>query len=110
MALAQEANRYLDEKEPWKRIKQDREDAATSLYVALRVISYLKTLFAPFLPFTSQRLHGMLGLDGSLEDGGWSVSEVHPGQRLATPEPLFTKLDDSIVEQEDAKLGAAGAD
>ena len=110
MALAQEANRYLDEKEPWKRIKQDREDAATSLYVALRVISYLKTLFAPFLPFTSQKLHLMLGFEGSLEDGGWAVSQVQPGQRLAAPEPLFTKLDDAIVEQEDARLGAARAD
>jgi methionyl-tRNA synthetase len=110
MALAQEANRYLDEKEPWKRIKEDRDDAATSLYVALTVISHLKTIFAPFLPFTSQRLHGMLGFDGSLEDGGWSVSEVQPGQRLVAPEPLFTKLDDSIVEQEDARLGDAGAD
>ena len=110
MALAQEANRYLDEKEPWKRIKEDRDDAATSLYVVLRVISHLKTLFAPFLPFTSQRLHNMLGFDGSLEDGDWSVSEVQPGQRLSTPQPLFIKLDDSIVEQEDAKLGAAGAD
>ena len=104
MGLAQEANRYLDEKEPWKRIKEDRDDAATSLYVALRVISYLKTLFAPFLPFTSQKLHTMLGFEGSLEDGGWSVSEVQPGQRLAAPEPLFTKLDDSIVEEEDARL------
>ena len=52
----------------------------------------------------------MLGIDGSLEDGGWSVSEVQPGQRLDTPEPLFTKLDDSIVEQEDARLGAVRAD
>jgi methionyl-tRNA synthetase len=110
MGLAQEANRYLDEKEPWKRIKEDRDDAATSLYVALRVISYLKTLLAPFLPFTSQKLHTMLGFDGSLEDGGWSVSEVQPGQQLATPEPLFTKLDDSVVEAEDARLEGARAD
>jgi len=110
MALAQEANRYLDEKEPWKRIKEDRDDAATSLYVALTVISYLKTLFAPFLPFTSQKLHNMLGLDGSLEDGGWSASEVLPGRRLASPEPLFIKLDDSVVEAEDALLEGARAD
>ena len=35
MALAQEANRYLDEKAPWKAIKENRQAAATSLYVAL---------------------------------------------------------------------------
>ena len=45
MALAREANRYLDEKSPWIRIKQDRQAAATSIYVTLRVIDSLKTLF-----------------------------------------------------------------
>src|SRR6266566_3079847 len=33
MALATEANRYLDEAAPWKSFKTDRERAATSLYV-----------------------------------------------------------------------------
>ena len=32
MSLAQEANRYLDEKAPWKKIKEDRQAAANSLY------------------------------------------------------------------------------
>jgi methionyl-tRNA synthetase len=32
MALAQEANRYLDDKSPWKVIKEDKASAATSLY------------------------------------------------------------------------------
>ena len=51
MALAHEANRYLNLKEPWKQIKADPVAAATSIFVALRVIDSLKTLLAPFLPF-----------------------------------------------------------
>ena len=104
MSLAQEANRYLDEKAPWKKIKDEREDAATSLYVALSVISCLKTLFYPFLPFSSQKLHNLLGFEGNVESSGWLIAGVSPGTRLASPQPLFTKLDDGIVAEEDARL------
>ena len=104
MSLAQEANRYLDEKAPWKRLEDEREGAATSLYVALSVISCLKTLFNPFLPFSSQKLHQLLGLEGRVEDGGWSIARLSPGRQLAPPQPLFTKLDEEIVAEEDARL------
>jgi len=104
MSLAQEANRYLDEKAPWKRLEDEREGAATSLYVALSVISCLKTLFNPFLPFSSQKLHQLLGFEGRVEDSGWSIARLSPGQQLAPPQHLFTKLDEEIVAEEDARL------
>ena len=63
-ALAQEANRYLDSMAPWKTIKTDRQDAATSLWLCIAVINCLKMALFPFLPFSSQRLHEFLGLDG----------------------------------------------
>ena len=66
MEVAREANRYLDAKAPWFQIKQDRQAAATSVYVVLRVINCLKTLLYPYLPFSSQALHNMLGYDGDL--------------------------------------------
>ena len=36
------------------------------LYVALRAIDSLKTLFTPFLPFTSQTVHELLGYEGTI--------------------------------------------
>jgi methionyl-tRNA synthetase len=104
MSLAQEANRYLDEKAPWKRIAEDRQDSATSLYVALSVISGLKTLLYPFLPFSSQKLHRLLGFEGRVEDTSWAFTSLPPGQRLAPPEPLFTKLEEKIAAEETARL------
>jgi methionyl-tRNA synthetase len=103
MALAQEANRYLDDKSPWKVIKEEREAAATSLYVALGVISALKTALYPFLPFSSQKLNQMLGFKG-VEDG-WKLKLPKAGQRLGEIEPLFTKLDEKLVDEETARLG-----
>ena len=104
MGLAQEANRYLDEKAPWKRLGDEREGAATSLYVTLNVISCLRTLFYPFLPFSSQELHGLLGFEGRIEDSGWSIDRLAPGQKMAAPQPLFNKLDEEVVAEEDARL------
>jgi len=103
MVLAQEANRYLDDKSPWKVIKEDRETAATALYVALGVISALKTALYPFLPFSSQKLHKMMGFDG--DEDGWKLRLPEGGQKLGEPKPLFTKLDEKLVEEETARLG-----
>jgi len=107
MSLAQETNRYLEEKSPWKVIKRDRPAAATALYVAISVISCLRTALYPFLPFSSIRLHELLGFKGSIEDLGWQLKSPPPGQRLPEPRPLFSKLDDGVVEEESGRLGQA---
>jgi len=107
MTIAQETNRYLDEKSPWKMIKENREAAATSLYVAICVISYLKTMFYPFLPFSSQKLHEYLGFDGHVQDYGWKPNPPSPGQKLLEPKPLFAKLDEKVIDDETARLGQA---
>lgn len=105
MSLAQEANRYLDEQAPWKTIKIDRESSAKSTYTVLSVLSALKTVFYPFLPFSSEKLHTSLGFEESARDVGWKLQSLTPGQKLRQPEPLFVKLDDSIIAQETSRLG-----
>jgi methionyl-tRNA synthetase len=64
LALAREANGYLDRKAPWFQIKEDPHAAATSVYVILRVVGNLKTILAPILPHTAQKLHEYLGYEG----------------------------------------------
>jgi methionyl-tRNA synthetase len=125
MRLATQVNQYASEQAPWVTIKSDRERAATVLYVCLRCIDSLKILFTPFLPFSSQALHELLGYDGfiagplefreEVEEGGshtvltgdytswvgrWRPSTLPPGQHLSEPRPLFRKLDPAIVDEE----------
>jgi methionyl-tRNA synthetase len=104
MALAQEANRYLDEKAPWKAIKVDKAAAGSSLYVAISVLSCLRTVFYPFLPFSSQKLHEYLGYSGNVQDAAWSFCLPPAGQKLTNPQPLFIKLDEKLVEEENNRL------
>jgi methionyl-tRNA synthetase len=94
MALARAANRYLDEQAPWKQIKTDREAAGTSLYVMLQVLSGLHVLLSPYLPFSSQRLHELLGFEGEVSRGSWRMETVPAGTQLPKPQPLFTKFEE----------------
>jgi methionyl-tRNA synthetase len=126
MRLASTVNQYLSDQAPWALVKTDRQRAGTVLYVALRAVDSLKTMFTPFLPHTSQVVHELLGNEGTLagslefrevqEEGGrthevltgdygdwvgrWEPSALRPRQQLAEPKPLFRKLDESVVEEE----------
>jgi methionyl-tRNA synthetase len=106
MSLAQEANRYLDEQAPWKTIKTERETSAKSVYTVLSLLATLKTVFYPFLPFSSEKLHSFLGFDGSVKEQGWKIQFLPPGQKLRQPQPLFVKLDEDIVAEETSRLGS----
>ena len=107
--LAQEANRYLDTKAPWRSIKTDRNEAANTLNVSLQVINCLKVVLAPFLPFSSQKVHEYLGLEGPVELERWDfehlIGEVKGGSALRQPAPLYIKLDPQVVEMETQRLG-----
>ncbi|MEK7806863.1 MAG: methionine--tRNA ligase [Chloroflexota bacterium] len=112
-SLAQETNRYLDSRAPWKSIKTERTDAATALWVSIVVINCLKVILFPFLPFSSQRIHEFLGFAGRVEDEQWDfdsiLSAVKAGRPLREPAPLYTKLDPQVVEDEVLRLGVGVA-
>jgi methionyl-tRNA synthetase len=57
MKLATAVNQYLDQTSPWSELKRDKTEAARTIYTALRAIDSLKIIFAPFLPFTAEKLH-----------------------------------------------------
>ncbi len=127
--LAGEVNKYLDTSAPWFEIKTNKEAAAKSVYTALKAINSLKILFAPFLPFTSEKLNGFFGyrtplfgehyLETAADSLGehtvlryrgnnelqWKPSDLKPGAKLNQPGPLFKKLEDSVIEEERARLG-----
>ena len=124
-----EANKYFSEQAPWKLRTEDPERMKTVLHVTLQAVADAKTLLTPFLPRSSQAVHEMLGGTGEWsgmprieqvdEDGGpsypvitgdydatfrWESRPVAAGAPLAVPAPLFTKLDQSVVDEEIARL------
>ncbi|MFB9954776.1 methionine--tRNA ligase [Cellulomonas denverensis] len=133
MRMVQEANRYVSETEPWK-LKTDPDRLATVLHTTSQAVSDLNTLLSPFLPHSAQQVHEALGGTGTvsplpridevtdLDDPsrqypvitgdysavpGWEPRPVVPGTPVAKPTPVFTKLDDDMVEAELDRLRQA---
>ena len=120
--LSQRVNQYLNDKAPWQSIKTDPAAAATSVYVSLQAIDWLKVMWAPILPHSSEALHSYLGYtapifgrqyteevtdargthrvlryDHSAASVHWTAGTLPPGQTLNEPQPLFIKLDPAEV-------------
>lgn len=93
LKLAQLANRYLDERAPWKAVKTDLPHAAETLSTALAVVNALKVLLHPIVPFSTQALHEALGQGGSVQEAGWAFAPIPAGTQLAESAALYTKLD-----------------
>jgi methionyl-tRNA synthetase len=129
MRTVAEANKYFSEQAPWKLRESDPARMQTILHVALQAVDDAKTLLTPFLPRSSQAVHEMLGGTGAWsemprvetvdEEGGpsypvitgsydssfrWAPRPIPVGTPLSVPAPLFAKLDQSVVDEEIARL------
>jgi methionyl-tRNA synthetase len=130
MRVVGEANKYLSDQAPWK-LKEDLARRDTVLHTALQAVSDCNALLTPFLPHSAQKVHELLGGTGvwspeprveevtDLDDGSpypiitgdydegqavWASRPLPPGTPLSPPTPVFRKLDESIVEEELARL------
>ena len=132
MRTVAEANKYMSDQAPWKLRESDPERMRTVMHVVLQLVDDAKTLLTPFLPRSSAKVHAMLGGQGAWagtprieqvdEDGGpsypvitgdydsparWASVPVRQGSPLTRPEPLFAKLDPSVIDEELARLEKA---
>jgi len=98
-ALWAEGNLYLEQTEPWKTIKVDRDRTACTLRTALGLVLAHSVASAPFVPATAERLRAAfpdaVGVPLRLDAGlAAAASEVlRPGADLVPPSLLFRKLD-----------------
>jgi methionyl-tRNA synthetase len=139
MRIVGEVNKYLSDQAPWKLRTSEPDRYATVLHVAAQAVTNCRVLLSPFLPHSAQAVHEALGGTGTVSpmprirevedlDGGpgypiltgdyrrgdtlppWGAAPVVPGSRVPPPAPVFRKLDESVVEEELARLeeGSAG--
>jgi methionyl-tRNA synthetase len=135
MKVVGEANKYVTDEAPFKLKGEDqRERLGTVLHVLAQAVLDLNTMLAPFLPHSSNAVHTTFGGDGEFMpmpvieevddlDGGhsypiitgqysstprWESRPVRVGAPVGMPTPIFTKLDESVVEEELKRLGGKG--
>ena len=104
MNLARIGNNYLADSEPWKVIKTDPERVKTILNLSLQLVANLAIAFEPFLPFSSEKLRGMLHIEEAQWDRLGATDLLPAGHKLGEPALLFEKIEDSVVEAQVQKL------
>jgi methionyl-tRNA synthetase len=134
MRTVGEVNKYVTDTEPFKLKGEDqRERLGTVLHTLAQCVSDLNTMLSPFLPHSSNAVHAAFGGEGTFmpmpvleEVSGldqadadrtypvitgeysttprWESRPVDVGAPVVKPTPIFTKLDESVVEQELARL------
>jgi methionyl-tRNA synthetase len=111
MALADEANRYIDEHKPWQLIKDEanREDVHRICTQGINLFRVLITYLSPVIPFTAQKASRFLGVPVD----NWSdLRAPLTGREINTFEPLMTRIDPKKVEAmiEDSKESMQAAE
>ncbi len=104
MNLARLGNKYLTETEPWKRIKENPDEAMTALHYSLQICANLAILCRPFLPFTAEKLSRMLHLEAADWQAAGSARLLPEGGLLETPELLFEKVEDTAIDAQMQRL------
>ena len=104
MNLARLGNKYLTENEPWKTIKTDAERTATVLNISLQICANLAILSEPFLPFTAEKLRGMLNQDKAFWYEAGNSELLEEGKQINPAQLLFEQIDDKQIEAQLEKL------
>lgn len=113
MAISTKGNQILQYNEPWKKIKSEPEGVALVLNVAMQYVTALSVGIRPFMPFTSDKIRSILNLPlleekSELLDLVTNLSEnipaIESGHKIGESLHLFTRIDDSVVEQQIEKL------
>lgn len=121
MALADKANQYIAEQQPWVLAKENPQEArvqticSTGLNLFRILIVYLK----PVLPVIAEKVEGFLQVDPLVWNDSQSLLLDH---QIARFEPLMTRIEtskiedmvdaskESLVTEEETETTAANAD
>ncbi len=100
ISISRLGNQYLNEKEPWKLIKENKSKAASILYVTAQIVKALAIVSAPFIPFTAEEIWKALNLPQSVHKQRWNeaLKPLPPNHKISKAKPLFQKIEKSEDE------------
>ena len=104
MEFSAHFNQYFQHKEPWKK----GPGTNTCIYLSVSAVRSLAICLQSFLPKSSQKIWDQLGLNGNISEIDWAaMSELSlkSGHKIGTVTPIFSKIEPSVIEQEQSKLG-----
>ncbi|MCP4611879.1 MAG: methionine--tRNA ligase [Planctomycetes bacterium] len=108
-ALADEANRYVEQNQPWATIKTDLEKTRTTLTAVINAVHILTIYLKPIMPKYAENVEKFLNVDKlSFEDIG-TVLENHKINKFKR---LIERIDEKQVNAmiEESKEGSGPAE
>lgn len=94
------ANKYFDEKEPWKLVKENIEECNNVLLNCVNIILNVNTLLKPYLPFSCEKVEGYL--NEKVET--WDYTQINSIEISKEIKPLYERYDKSRIEEEKERL------
>ena len=94
------ANKYFDEKEPWKLAKENIEECNNVLLNCVNIILNVNTLLKPYLPFSCENVEGYL--NEKVET--WDYTQINSIEISKEIKPLYERYDKSRIEEEKERL------
>ena len=105
IGIARIGNKHLADNEPWKIKSENPERVEQILKTSFEIVTYLAVLSEPFLPFTSEKLKKMIGINktewSNIDNLG---SEIDFNFIITNKEMLFRRIEDSEIEFQIDKL------
>ncbi|OWT33343.1 methionine--tRNA ligase [Methanobrevibacter sp. 87.7] len=103
MKTCKAANKYFNDQEPWKAVKEDKQKAANCLYLSNQLCKSLATLLKPYIPTKADKIAEIMNIE--LHDDWNEASEfVEEGHKINKAKPLFKKIDDKEIAKEKEEL------
>ena len=101
--VAKKGNKYFNDAEPWKAVKEDKAKAANCLYLSNQLAKTLAYMLKPFLPTKADKIAEIMNL-GSLDNWEDAKADLPAGHVINKAKPLFKKIEDKEIEAQKAKL------
>ena len=104
MEFSAHFNQYFQHKEPWKK----GPGTNACIYLSVNAVRSIAICLQSFLPKSSQKIWSQLGLDGNVSDVNWnemSNLELKSGHKIGATKPIFSKIEQSVIDEEQSKLG-----
>lgn len=122
MNLARASNKYFNDEEPWKSIKNAPEQAAKTIFACCQLVRTLAVVFAPITPLTSEKIFHLLrekpytgtpNITETAKEDHFNKSILPllaSGTEIEKPNILFTRIEDEFIEQQKSSLGGKKAE
>lgn len=101
--LTKSGNKYFNDQEPWKAVKENYQKASNCLYLSNQLCKSLASLLKPYIPNKADEIADIINIskETTWEDAN---KKLEVGHKINKAKPLFKKIEDETIAKEKEEL------